>query len=275
MVILIIVLLGLCLGSFINAAVWRLHEQAKTKKQRTKSKELSILRGRYVCTHCYHTLSWYDLLPVVSWIILKGRCRYCHKPISWQYPVVELATAVLFVFSYSYWPYGMDTVGIIQFGLWLVFLTGFMALTIYDLRWMILPNKIVFPLLALASVQTVLLSVLHHDFQIIISALSGLFVAGGLFYVLFRISEGKWIGGGDVKLGFILGLLAGGFIEGLMVIFIASLLGTIFSLPMVSLKKQSLKKRVPFGPFLIIALIIVYLFSADISNWFQLQLFLL
>ncbi|MEO8863067.1 MAG: prepilin peptidase, partial [Candidatus Saccharimonadales bacterium] len=142
MIYIVLVVLGLCLGSFVNALVWRLHEQdllaskAKAVKKQSKGKntqltsqDLSIVKGRSICTHCYHKLAWYDLLPVLSWASLKGKCRYCHKPIGWQYPLVELLTASVFVLSYVFWPNGLDvsSLQLALFGFWLVFVTGFMA----------------------------------------------------------------------------------------------------------------------------------------------------
>src|SRR4051812_7602742 len=103
MIYAILVVLGLCFGSFVNALVWRIHEQAEqgSKKKPNKSyiDKLSIRKGRSMCPHCRHELKALDLLPVVSWLALRGKCRYCGKPISVQYPLVELLTACLFVTS--------------------------------------------------------------------------------------------------------------------------------------------------------------------------------
>src|SRR5262245_41082320 len=107
MEVLILTVFGLCWGSFVNAFVWRLHELETNKRlSKSQKKKLSILHGRSMCPDCHNELAWYDLLPVVSWLSLKGKCRYCGKPISWQYPFVEALTAALFVLSYVFWPYG-------------------------------------------------------------------------------------------------------------------------------------------------------------------------
>jgi leader peptidase (prepilin peptidase)/N-methyltransferase len=270
----ILIVLGLCFGSFVNALVWRMHEQTSSKKQAAKNNDISVLRGRSMCVHCRHTLAWYDLLPVVSWLTLRGRCRYCRKSISLQYPVVEIALAALFVLSYVHFPYQLSDVNNqILFLFWLVFLTGFMAMIVYDLRWMILPDKLTYSLAALAIAQVVLITVITKDISILKDALFGLITVGGLFYFLFQISNGKWIGGGDVKLGFSLGLLAGGVIEGLLVIFTASLIGTLVSLPLLA-SKNGLKKRIPFGPLLIFAIVVVYLFGGELIDWYSRQLYL-
>src|SRR5579871_5847178 len=100
MLIFILIVVGLAAGSFVNALVWRVHEQSKKKK----SAELSILKGRSMCPRCKHELAASDLIPVLSWLWLRGKCRYCQKPISPQYPVVELAVALVFVSSYFWWP---------------------------------------------------------------------------------------------------------------------------------------------------------------------------
>src|ERR1035438_134051 len=151
MIVVLLLLLGLALGSFTNAYVWRLNIDGK----KGKYSKLSVWHGRSMCPNCHHTLSGLDLIPVVSWIMLKGKCRYCKKPISPQYPLVEAVTAFLFIFSYIYWPYSFTTQGVVLFIFWLIFLLGFMVLTIIDLRSRILPNKIVTPLILLAAIQVI------------------------------------------------------------------------------------------------------------------------
>jgi len=219
--------------------------------------------------HCHHTLAWYDLLPVVSWLSLRGRCRYCQKAVSWQYPVVELLTAATFIGSYMAWPYGWDGAGITPFGLWLVFLVGFMALAVYDLRWMELPNRLVYPLIVLAVVQVLVKAAAYQDLQSAVAgAFWGFLVIGGLFYALFQISGGKWIGGGDVKLAFMIGPLVGGPVASLLVIFLASCLGSLVSLPLIARKSLKATSRIPFGPFLLAATVVVYTYGDRIADWY-------
>lgn len=273
MIILVLVILGLCLGSFVNALVWRLHEQA-TLKNKKVPKQLTISQGRSMCPDCKHQLGFWDLLPVISWLTLRGKCRYCHKPISWQYPLVEVLTAGLFVFSYVFWPFGWEAAGIFQFAVWLVMLVGFMAMAVYDTRWQILPSKIIYPLGILAFIQVVVLTIVNREPKELLIAAAGVVCLGGLFYALFQLSDGKWIGGGDVRLGVVLGLLVGGPGNAILVLFFASALGTIVSLPSLLQKKSALKRRVAFGPFLLLATVIVYLFGSSLINWYK-QRFLL
>ncbi len=278
MIVAILLVLGLCLGSFVNALVWRLHEQARGgKKQKAQSKkDLSILKGRSMCPDCKHSLAAGDLIPVVSWLMLKGKCRYCRKPISWQYPAVELATASLFLFSYAYFPYKLHALDQkLDFVFWLIFLVGFMALTVYDLRWYLLPDKIVYPLYGVALLQVLWIATAGHGgLKSMAQAGLGLLIGGGLFYVLFQVSKGKWIGGGDVKLGGLLGLVVGSPSKAILMLFVASLAGTVVALPLLVTGRAKRTSRLPFGPFLILAAIIVYLFGGSILDWYS-SLFLL
>ncbi len=268
MIMVILFLLGLCFGSFVNAFVWRLHE-----KQRAKSKEqrasLSITKGRSMCVHCRHVLGWHDLIPVISWLMLGGKCRYCKKPISKQYPIIELITAVLFVASYIFWPLAFTNYQTIQFILWLGVLVSFMALIVYDIKWMILPDKLVLITTIGAGLLAFIRITERLDSQSFLNPFWGVVCIAGLFYVLFQISKGKWIGGGDVKLGVSLGLLVGGPSNALLTVFLASVLGSLAGLPMLLKNRKALHARIPFGPFLIMATIIVFLFGTSIVHWYK------
>jgi prepilin signal peptidase PulO-like enzyme (type II secretory pathway) len=269
MIIAVLAVLGLMFGSFVNALVWRLHEQAKPKKKRAASdKELSMLTGRSMCPHCKHTLGALDLIPLCSWLLLRGKCRYCRKPID-DTPLAEIGLAVLFVVSYIFWPIAFDASGMVAFGVWLVALVALMALCLYDLRWMLLPNKIVYPLIAFAALHVLIqMTVFSGGVALGMRAVAAMAVAGGLFYVLFRVSDGRWIGGGDVKLGFALGLLLMYPMHALLMLFVASLIGTLVTLPMMYRKKLRKTSQVPFGPFLIAATVVVMLFGASILDWY-------
>jgi leader peptidase (prepilin peptidase)/N-methyltransferase len=273
MIIALLALLGLVFGSFVNAFVWRLHEQEELwgKKKRPSNQQLaklSILKGRSMCPSCKHELAAKDLVPVLSWLSLRGRCRYCHKPISWQYPLVELATALLFVTSYIWWPVALNGVGLTQFVFWLVFVVAFMALTIYDVRWFLLPNRVVYPLICLAIVEVIVVSIVGRDFHSLLNAALGALIIAGIFYILFQLSGGAWIGGGDVKLAVVLGLLAGTPVKALLVMFFSSVIGTICSIPILLRGKKALGVQVPFGPFLLAATVVVVLFGTAIVDWY-------
>ncbi len=252
---LLLIGLGLILGSFVNALVWRLHEGKDWVNDRSE------------CPHCHHVLGPLDLIPVLSWVMLRGKCRYCHKKIE-DSPLVELALPALFVASYYFWPLDLAGSSLVAFIFWLVFLVGFLALAAYDLRWYLLPNKMVFPLIALAVLQVLTMAILGGNWRVILGAAAGAFVISGIFYLIFQLSNGTWIGGGDVKLGIVLGLLAGGVIEGFLLLFAASVLGMLVSLPLILQGKASRKTQLPFGPLLIAGLIIVKLFGTAILGWY-------
>lgn len=268
MIVIMLILLGLCLGSFVNALIWRIHAQEKLKS-RTNRQKYSITKGRSMCMHCKRTLAVKDLIPVISWLSLQGKCRYCGHKIP-DTPISEILAPTLFVISYIYWPFSFNTEGKVQFAFWLVYLTGFIALALYDLRWYILPNRIVFPLMYFVAFQLLLQLVLFDlDFSSAVSILLSIAVGGGIFYILFQISDGKWIGGGDVKLGFLIGAILAKPELSLLYLFIASLLGTFVSLPLLLSGHAKRSTHLPFGPFLLLSSVIVYLFGASIIAWYK------
>lgn len=270
MVIISLILFGLVFGSFINALVYRLSltdpEIPKSKKHRPKKKltdeELSISKGRSVCTDCGHQLAYQDLVPVLSWVSLRGKCRYCEKSISWQYPAVELATAGLFVVSWLYWPYDVSSaVNWAQFCLWLLIVCSCVAMSVYDMRWLLIPDKVLRPTFVVA-VAFVLISVLTAENQTseLQSHILSLLIIGGGFLGLYYGSGGRWIGGGDVKLSFLMS-----FYLGMPAIFVALAVGfygaTLIILPLLALKRISRKQQIPFGPFLLAGFLAATLFS--------------
>lgn len=257
MVIAVLILLGLVLGSFVNAFVWRLHEKKNWVSDRSE------------CDHCHHRLGTFDLIPVVSWVILRGKCRYCGQPIH-DSPLTELVLPALFVASYLWWPQPVQGEGLLAFACWLVFLVGFVILAVYDIRWFLLPNKVVFPLISLAVLQSGLqFTLFDGSIRDLLGSVLGVLIISGSFYVLFTLSKGTWIGFGDVKLGIVLGILAGGPLPAVLLLFIASVLGMLVSLPMVLAGKAGRKSHIPFGPFLLAAMIIVQLFGSAIIAWYR------
>lgn len=249
--------IGLIFGSFVNAFVWRLRNKRDWVNERSE------------CAHCHRKLSIVDLVPVLSYLALRGKCRYCGKQIE-DTPAPEIATAVLFVASYLWWPVDLAGLGLFQFVCWLVILVAFMALTVYDMRWLILPNKIIFPLIGFVILQILAQRLFYHfSWYELGSAALAAGVLSGIFYALFVVSNGNWIGGGDVKLAVALGLIAGDPLRATLLLFVASVIGVAASVPLMARKKgKALKVQIPFGPFLIAATIFVQLFGSPIVHWY-------
>lgn len=271
LIIIILAIAGLSAGSFVNALVWRLHQQSKTKKAKA-DKKLSIINGRSMCVHCKHTLAWYDLLPLFSWIWLKGKCRYCKRPISIQYPLVELTAAIVFAASYLFWPQVVHQNGQwLLLGTWLVSSVGLLALAVYDLRWMLLPNKIIYPTLAatVAGRAGYIIAFAGRPLHSLLLWVLSLAVASGVFFVLFMVSGGKWIGYGDVRLGLITGTLLATPQKSLAMIFIASFIGSLAVIPSLAAGKRTMASRLPYGPFLIVAAGLMVLFGDSLINWYK------
>jgi leader peptidase (prepilin peptidase)/N-methyltransferase len=275
MVIGLLVVYGLCLGSFINALLWRVRVQADTKlkKKLTSSKDnpvdLSILKGRSVCPNCKHTLHAIDLVPILSWLSLGGKCRYCKKPISIQYPIVEASTAFLIVFSYIEWPIKLKGAQIAVFILWELVIIGLVALAVYDIKWKLLPNRILYPTTVIALAMAIMVVVSSSTpLKALLNVVGAVLIGGGIFYILFQVSSGRWIGGGDVKLGVVLGLIVGTAEKSLLFIFLGSILGSVISVPLLITGRLKRTSSIPFGPLLIVGGYITVLFGTNIINWY-------
>lgn len=276
MIWLVLIVTGLLLGSFVNALVQRLHAQTKpaprgkAKKSKIAAEDLSIVKGRSMCLSCGHPLAARDLIPVVSWLSLRGKCRYCGAKFP-DTPVAELLVPLLFVVSYVFWPLALGSgLDWTIFGLWLACTVAFVALGLYDMRWYILPDRIVLPLAVLALVYRLLLALMQHDVwqSTLLSGWWGLLVLAGLFFVLFQVSNGNWIGGGDVKLAVPLGLLSGGPLLAVLLLFIASVTGTLSAVPQLVTGKAGRGSHLPFGPFLILGCLVAVLFGHPILDWY-------
>lgn len=279
----VLTLLGLALGSFAGATVWRLRARqlkadkkhgdavsAAEKKQVAKLKDDPLHKDRSVCLHCGHTLQWYDLIPLVSWVSLRGKCRYCHKSIGWFEPLMEIGVALFFVVSYLYWPYGLTSpIEITHFILWLVAGVGMAILFAYDAKWFLLPNIVVFPLIGLGALR-VLLAYADSGFSltVLMDAFFSCVVLSGLYYLIYIFSRHQWVGFGDVKLGLALALFLADWQLAFLALFLANLIGTVIFLPLMAAKKIKRQSHVPFGPLLILGWAITGVFGKYILDWY-------
>jgi leader peptidase (prepilin peptidase)/N-methyltransferase len=253
-------LLGLCLGSFVNALVWRVHEGRDFVKERS------------VCPKCGHTLAARDLIPVLSYVLLGRKCRYCGQSISRQYPATELIGAGGFLLSYWFWPVNLTHTGnLILFITWLISFVGLLALTLYDLRWMLLPNKILYPTFLITALGYLIywLGFAGDKTFFLINWFLSIAVAGGIFLVIYVISSGQWIGFGDVRLGLITGTLLHKPTIAFLMVFLSSVLGSLAALPSLLTGKRGINSKLPYGPFLILATFICLLFGQTVLDWYQ------
>lgn len=237
----LIFILGLLVGSFLNAVICRLHSGE------------SIIKARSHCPKCGHVLAWHELVPVVSFVLQMGKCRACKKRISLQYPVVELATAILFALALYYNLPLFYTFTIISF---------LIVIFVYDLKHYIIPDKIVYPAILLSSIW--LWRYTPYDILYTIYAAVG---ASLLFAAIFLVSRGKWLGFGDVKLVFFMGLFLG-WPNILVALFAAFTLGGIIGLGLVATRAKTMKSQVPFGPFLVIGTFVAMFFGEEIVKWY-------
>ncbi len=240
-----IFIFGLIVGSFLNAVIYRLETGE------------SIIKGRSHCPKCGHVLRWYELVPVISFILQRGKCRACASSISWQYPLLEIATGLIFVFIF------FDTPDPAQIVIDLIIASLLVVIFVYDLKHYIIPDKILYP-----AIGVVLLHRLIENWGALGNPLLSAILASAFFAAIFFASGGKWMGFGDVKLAFFMGLFLGWPVI-IPAIFLAFVLGGIIGIALIATRKKTMKSQVPFGPFLVAGTIISMFFGAEIINWYK------
>jgi prepilin signal peptidase PulO-like enzyme (type II secretory pathway) len=284
-------LFGLILGSYGAATVWRLRGRQlvedKAAGEPVDKQEYARLlpltkettkTDRSRCLDCGHQLAWYDLLPLASWLSLRGKCRYCHKKIGWFEPLMEFGVATFFILSYLLWPHAFtSSVQVFELLLWLISGVMLAILFAYDSKWFILPNRLVFPLMGIGAMLAVLRVVTSGDvIASLLTLMGAVVILSGLYLVLWLLSKGQWIGFGDVKLGLALALLLGDWQLAFIALFAANLIGCLIVIPGMLAKKITRMTRIPFGPLLILGTVIAMLAGPAIlsayftfSTWYS------
>lgn len=263
-----IFLFGLVIGSFLNCLIWRLHKSES-------------LWGRSYCPKCRKQIAWCDNIPLLSFIILGGKCRHCGKPISWQYPVVEFITGLLFVvaflnnfefrilnfesiFNYLIFNNSIKILNskfIIQLLRDWFLICVMIIIFIYDLRW-----YLILDIVALPACLVVFLLNLSLGFGWQNLLISGI-IGGSFFLIQFLISRGKWIGGGDIRLGLLMGL-ALGWPNILVAILIGYFIGSIVGIGLIATGKKSWGSQVPLGIFLSTATVVALFWGEEMIRWY-------
>ncbi len=258
-----IFLFGLAVGSFLNSVVLRL-----------ESRE-SFLLGRSHCPKCRRQLTFWELIPILSFLVLGGRCRFCREKISWQYPAVELATGLAFalvflnyfspdlLFESKNW-----SLVIIYFFRDLFFASILIIIFVYDLRFYLISDQIIVAALVFIFLfNLILIGLGFESANYLINLLLAGLVGGGFFLIQFLISRGRWVGAGDGRVGLIMGLVLG-WPEVLVALVLAYLLGALVGLTLVLLSYKKMKSQIPFGPFLALATFITLLYGQNILDWY-------
>lgn len=248
-IIILTTILGLVVGSFLNVLIYRLPINE------------SIVYPASHCPKCNHKLSWYDNIPVLSYLMLKGRCRYCKEPISPRYFVVELINAALWLIAYKFFSFS------VMFALSCVFLSVLIVIIFIDLEHFIIPDILVIIILGNGVIS------LFFPYEMTVpEKLLGLIVSLILFFLSYLIGKAvkkEAIGGGDIKLVFAVGLFLGIKLT-ILGLFLAALLGTIIEVPrlMKARKMNQVDYIVPFGPYLAFGFMLALFVGNQILTWY-------
>ncbi len=252
--------LGAMLGSFACCQVWRLRRGDKSKWSH--------------CLHCKYQLHWYDNIPIVSWLMLGGKCRKCKQKIGWAEILTEVGLAIVLALSFWCWPardalMSLDAAECIKFLLFAINLTIFTILFIYDAKWKELPVNLMIAAIVIAAIFLAINIGQNYaggdSFNWLSLGLALIFLPG-LYYLMYRVSGESWVGGGDWILCVALALMLGDAWLALMAMFAANMLGSIIMLPVALIRKKK-NMAIAFGPFLIVGFWLVYLAQNSILNF--------
>lgn len=248
---LIVSVFGAVIGSFLNVCIYRM------------PRDLSIIMPSSRCTSCNNPISPFDNIPILSYILLRGKCRYCKKYISLRYPLVEALNAFLYVVVL--WRYGLGW----NSALYCILVSSLVVITFIDLDFQIIPDRITLvgiPVGLIAGsflLPDPFLRAAQLGYK---TSLSGFLVGGGLFYLIAVLSRGG-MGGGDIKMMAMVGALMG-WKSVLLTMFLGSLAGSVVGLFLMIFKGKGRKSKIPFGPFLALGTIITLFFGQEIFIWY-------
>lgn len=244
----LIFLLGIIIGSFLNVCIYRI------------PREESIAFPPSHCTRCSHPLAWYDLIPVVSYLSLKGKCRYCGEVISPQYPIVEILNGILYLSVFHYFGLSME------FAFYGFMASILLVICVIDYYEQIIPDGLILIIL-IAVVSYKAAAYFFNGTPVLLKdGISG-FLSGGLLFLAIAVISNGAMGGGDIKLIAVLGLILG-LKKTLLNILLAFIIGAAVSLYLLLSGKKGRKDAIPFGPFINIAFIITLLYGDMIIRWY-------
>lgn len=259
-------LLGTIIGSFLSVLIFRVKKGKK-----------GILTGRSVCPYCKNQLKLRYMVPLFSWLFLRGKCGYCGKRISSHYFLLELMTGLLFAIAFLKWDFLIITPSTITpqianlsidwnifsiFIFQIIMFTFFSLIFFYDLLYKEIPDR--FSLTAAAIALAGGFSLETHELS---SMLIGAAIIAGFFLIQFLASKGRWIGGGDIRIGLIMGFYLG-FEHGILALILAYAVGSLVSITLLLQRRVKGKTEIAFGPFLIIGTLIAVFYGEQILNWY-------
>lgn len=262
----IIFILGTTLGSFLSVVIYR-----------TKTGKKGIFLSRSFCPGCKNKIKWRHLIPILSWLFLRGKCAYCGKKISAHYIMLELFTGLLFLITFLKWNFIESIPALVDpeflnytvnweifqiFVFYIIEFTFLIAIFFYDLMHKEILDRFSLPAIAIAIAGGLILEIITPLAMLLGGAT--LFV---FFLLQFLISKGTWIGGGDLRLGALMGILLG-LNKGLLALIIAYFLGAIVSIYLLARKKVKGKSQIAFGPFLVIGTLIAIFLGERILTWY-------
>lgn len=243
MVAVAVVLIGLVIGSFLNVVIARVPERR------------SLVHPRSSCPGCGTVIAWYDNIPILSFLALRGRCRACAMPIPWRYPLVEAVTAALFLAAYE--AFGPTPDAVVA----AVLLASLVVITAIDLQCQIIPDVISLPGILAGCLANVATGRVPW-----VDSLLGIVVGGGLFMIII-LASGGGMGGGDMKLGAMLGAFLGWKVV-LVAVFAAVILGGLLALGLLASGKRGRKDPIPFGPFLALGGAAGLFYGERVVRWY-------
>ncbi|MFZ5366299.1 MAG: prepilin peptidase [Patescibacteria group bacterium] len=260
-ILVFIFILGLCVGSFLNVLIYRLPHSLP-------------ITGRSKCPKCKKKILWYDNIPLLSFAFLRGKCRFCHSPISGYYPVVELLTGCLFISAAIFLPEQNIKYQILNIkyflvlSYYLVIISTLIVLFFTDLRFQIIPDRVIYPTAAIVLAFSLITNYQLPITNYFLSALG----AGSFFLLLHFLTRRKGMGMGDVKLGFLMGLVLG-FPKIILALYLAFLTGAFIGVILILGKKKRFGEHIPFGPFLTSATFVSLFWGDEILKWFTARFF--
>ncbi len=274
MITLYLFVFGCIIGSFLNVLILRYRPGESLFGRQ--------LLGRSHCPKCHKTLEWYELFPIISFIIQLRKCRKCGAKISFQYPIIELLSGLIFsvipiILGFSYYSI-----------LWVLVFLLMLVITVIDIKHYVIPDSANIILTILGAINTVLLWRGFVGFDEIVpgsflrsyalmfqfgnifsnplySHILGAVLLSGFFALLIALSRGRAMGWGDVKFGFALGLLFG-WSDSILILMLSYIIGSLISIPLILQRKKKMKDMIPFGPFLVLGSTTVFLFGFAIMK---------